>query len=102
MRAPARGRPVLPHLAGRGIELADGAVAVARVPDLALPVDDEAVRMRAGGKIPFVEFVRLRIETRDAVALHHRDVDIAVGAGGNIYITVMQGDRKSTRLNSSH
>src|SRR5207249_1622096 len=68
VRAPSRGRPVLPDLAGCRIELADGAVAVARVPDLALLVDDEAVRMRAGRKIPFVELLRLRVEARDAVA----------------------------------
>src|SRR5439155_1719868 len=48
VRAAARGRLVLPDLAGCRIELADGAVAVARVPDLALLVDQQSVRRRAG------------------------------------------------------
>src|SRR5215831_17440186 len=84
MRAAARGRAVLDDLSRRGVELTDGAVAVAGVPDLARWIDQKAVRMRARRKIPFPELVGLGVEARDAVGEHHRDVDVAVRTGGGI------------------
>src|SRR6266849_8262674 len=81
---PLEGARCFDDFAGLRVELADGPVAVSRVPDLAFLVDQQPVRMRAGGKIPFVEFLRAGVKTRDAVALHHRDIDVAVRTRGGI------------------
>ena len=100
MRTASGRRAVFDDLAGLRIELADGPVPVSRVPDLAFLVDQQPVRMRAGGKIPFVEFLRAGVKTRDAVALHHRDVDVAVRTRGGIAREFRGGHRPLGNLSA--
>ena len=80
MGAAAAGwRRVLGHLAAGGVEPPDGAIAVARVPDDALPIHQQAVGPRALGQFPFLEGLGPGVEAGDAVPMHHGNVDVAVG-----------------------
>src|SRR4029077_6028597 len=81
VRVAAGGRTGLDDLAGGRVEVADHALGVAGVTDLAGGIDEETVRARALGKVPLVELLRFGVEAGDAVGEHHRDVDVAVGAG---------------------
>src|SRR5215813_7282537 len=82
--SPPEGGLELRHLPRGRIEAPDRAIAVARVPDDALPVDEKTVRLGAPRQVPLREHLRRRVEARDPVAVHHRDVDVAVGAGRGI------------------
>src|SRR3989441_5305618 len=75
----ARGRLVLDDLTGPRIELADRAIPVARVPDAARAIDEQAVRPGAEWQVPPGERLRTGVEPGDLVAEHHRDIDVSVG-----------------------
>ncbi len=60
------------------IELADRSSAVARVPDVAERIVDDAVRIRSGLELPFGHFTGCGIETADEMAVHAGPPDHAV------------------------
>ena len=79
VRIAARRQPELTDLAASRIEAADRSVAVAGVPDAALSIDNQAMRFRPWRQLPLKKTLRRRFEARDAVALHDRDVNGAIG-----------------------
>src|SRR5690606_13555603 len=66
-------------LAGGGVEAADAAVAVARIPDDALIVDDERVGVGALLDLVAAELLRLWIEHGHVVPLLPDEPDLSVG-----------------------
>src|SRR5205809_4284076 len=71
---------VLHHLAGGWIKVPDGAVTVARVPHLAVTVDQQAMRLCSCWQIPLVKRLCVGIEARDLVPVHDRNIDVAIRA----------------------
>src|SRR5262249_15266336 len=77
---PAGGGFVFNHLPGGWIKVPDGAIAVARVPHLAIVVDQQAMRLCSRRQVPLVKPLRVDIEARDLIPMHDRNIDIAIRA----------------------
>src|SRR5262245_60171285 len=80
----ARGSLVFNHLPGGWIKVPDGAVAVARVPHLAIAIDQQALRLCPCRQVPLVKRLRVGIEACDLVSMHDRNIDVAIRARSRV------------------
>ena len=69
---------MLNHLTGGWIEVPNRAIAVARVPHLSVAIDEQAMGLCSCWQVPLAKSFCVGVEARDLVAVHDRNIDVAI------------------------